>query len=150
MTRKLITAFAILSLAALGLAACGGDDETTTTDAATTEETTTTEASGGGSGASSGKGGTIKVAADPDGALEYTTGDLTVDSGTVEIDFDNPASLPHDVRIEDSSGSDVGGTSVISESSETATVELEPGEYVYYCSVPGHRTAGMEQTLTVK
>ena len=51
--------------------------------------------------------------------LAYTTGDLSVDSGAVTIGFENPAPTGHDVRIEDSGGADVGGTSVISESSET-------------------------------
>ncbi len=148
MTRKLIIALTVLALAALGLAACGDDDSSSGDTAATTteEETTTTDETT----ASGGKGGTIDVVADPSGALAYTSGDLEVDSGTVEVAFDNPAALGHDVRIEDSSGADVGGTSVISESSEAATVDLEPGEYVYYCSVGGHRAGGMEQTLTVK
>ena len=31
----------------------------------------------------------------------------------------------------------------------TLTLKLKPGSYVFYCTVPGHRQAGMEGTLNV-
>jgi uncharacterized cupredoxin-like copper-binding protein len=34
--------------------------------------------------------------------------------------------------------------------SKTLAVTLKPGTYKFYCSVPGHRQAGMEGTLEVK
>ena len=129
MTRKLIIAFAALAIAAVGLAACGSDDSTAETSAATTSTTETTTDGQGGGGAG-GAGGTVAVAASPTD-LAYTTGDLSVDSGAVTIDFENPAPTGHDVRIEDSSGADIGGTSVISGSSESVDIDLKPGTYTY-------------------
>lgn len=33
--------------------------------------------------------------------------------------------------------------------SDSGVIKLDPGEYVFYCDVPGHRSLGMEGTLTV-
>ncbi len=73
-----------------------------------------------------------------------------VEAGEVTIEFDNPQALTHDVQIENAKGEDVGGTELIASESTSATVDLKPGTYTFYCSVPGHREAGMEGTLTVK
>lgn len=32
----------------------------------------------------------------------------------------------------------------------SATLNIEPGDYIFYCSIPGHREAGMEGTLTIE
>ena len=66
------------------------------------------------------------------------------------VDFNNPQALSHDVAIEDSSGKTVGQTELVAEGSTSTAVNLKPGTYHYFCTVPGHREAGMEGTLTVK
>ena len=66
------------------------------------------------------------------------------------IDFENPAPTDHDVVVEDADGNELARTDTISGSSATATAELEPGAYTFYCSVDSHREAGMEGTLTVE
>ena len=134
---------AIAAIAPFGLVACGGDDEDSggDTSATSTEESTGTGSSGGGS--------TISITAVEDGSFEYEEDSAEAEAGSVTIEFDNPASLGHDVRIEGDDG-DLGGTEVITEDTTSATVELEPGDYTFYCSVPGHREGGMEGDLTVE
>jgi plastocyanin len=82
-------------------------------------------------------------------ALAYDTTKLTAKAGQVTIDFKNPSPLPHNVVIEEN-GKELAGFEPIAEGEESETAELKPGTYTFFCSVPGHREAGMEGTLTVK
>ena len=142
--KKLALVLSLFALAAFGIAACGGDDdEDEPTEAATTTETTDT-------GDDTGGGGAVSLTADPDGALAYEEDSATAPAGTVTIEFDNPATIGHDVVVEDADGNELARTDVITEDTTTAEGEFEPGDYTFYCSVDGHRDAGMEGTLTVK
>jgi uncharacterized cupredoxin-like copper-binding protein len=145
---KKLAALLVLALASAALVACGGDDSTTTTET----ETGAGAAAEGGEKAGGGEGGgsTLEFEADPGGELAYTTTEASAKAGKVTIDLKNPQSLPHDVAIEDSSGETVGKTDVIGQEETSTTVDLKPGKYTFYCSVPGHREAGMEGTLTVE
>ena len=136
-----------IALALFGLAACGDDDDDDGGETTAAEETTATETGGGGGG---GAGGTIDISAAANGDLAYDQTSVEVAAGSDTLNFDNPASLSHDVVIEDSSGAEVGKTDLISGSTTSTTVDLTAGEYTFFCSVPGHREAGMEGTLTVK
>lgn len=150
--KKLVAMFALL-LAAFALVACGGGDDTTSD---TTSENPPAQENGGGEkekeaeGGSAGSGAAFDVEADPSGGLAYTTDEANAKAGKVTVNFTNSSPVPHDVRIEDDGGKDIGGTEVISESNESTTVDLKPGEYTFYCSVPGHRQGGMEGTLTAE
>ncbi len=91
---------------------------------------------------------TLKLAANPAGQLAYTTKSLTAKAGKLTIDFSNASPVEHDVAIAQGS-SVVGQTPVFTGGSKTLTITLKPGTYSFYCTVPGHRAAGMEGTLTV-
>ena len=141
--RKLaVLASALFVLAALGVTACGGDDDSSGTVAETTSSTTASTTTGGGA--------TVKFEADPSGALAFTHTDVSTPAGNDTIEFDNPSSVGHDVVIEDSDGNEVARTDVITGTTTTATADLQPGSYTFFCSVDGHRDEGMEGTLTVK
>jgi plastocyanin len=151
--RKKFGAFLVLAIAALALVACGSssDSSSSTTETSGGESQANQggaakEESGGGGGGSS----TLKFEADPNGELAYTSTSETASAGKVTVEFKNPQALTHDVAIEDSSGKEVGATELIADGSDTTTVDLKPGTYTYFCTVPGHREAGMEGTLTVK
>ncbi|HXR30422.1 MAG TPA: plastocyanin/azurin family copper-binding protein, partial [Solirubrobacterales bacterium] len=106
---------------------------------------------GGGGGGGGGSGGsTLNFEADPAGGLAYTSTEETAKAGKVTINFNNPQPLTHDVEIEDSQGEDVAKTELIEEGEDSTSANLKPGTYTFYCSVPGHREAGMEGTLTVE
>jgi plastocyanin len=84
--------------------------------------------------------------------FSYKTKAVSAKAGDVRVVLKNPQrEVRHDVRIEDSSGAQLGGTDVITEGSDSVLLEdLDKGEYSFYCSVPGHRTAGMEGALVVE
>jgi plastocyanin len=136
MTRRALPLLLILAASVLALSACGGGSSSSST---------TPAATGGGGGG--GGGSTVNISADPSGALKYEQTDVSATAGSITIDFTNMSSLPHDVTVEGNGAS--GGTDVITNSSTSTTIDLDPGTYTFFCSVDGHRAAGMEGTLTV-
>ena len=151
----------VLILAALALAACGGSDDTTSvtveeTGGAAAESEAGAEEGAAEEGGAEAEGGTAGTAAaiafeaNPEGQLAFEEKEVTAKAGEDTIDLTNQSSVPHDVSIEDSAGKTIAQTEITSEGSATTTADLKPGTYTFYCSVPGHREAGMEGTLTVK
>jgi plastocyanin len=95
-----------------------------------------------------GPGGTLKLAADPT-QIAYDTKTLSSKPGKVTIDFDNPAPIQHDVAIA-KGNQEIAKSDLVAQGKTSVSTELAPGQYVFYCTVPGHRQAGMQGTLTVK
>jgi plastocyanin len=98
--------------------------------------------------APSGAGGTLALAADPTD-IAYDATELSSKPGKVTIDFTNPSALEHDVAIE-AGGKEIAGSELVAEGETSVSAELAPGTYTFYCTVPGHREAGMEGELVVK
>jgi uncharacterized cupredoxin-like copper-binding protein len=150
----------------VALAGCGSSSSTSSAPATTeapatsaastpnTEVASTTSAAAATSSApvaATGGGQTLSLAANPEGQLKYSTTTLTAEkAGQVSIAFTNMSPLGHNVTVASASGAVVGATPTIQGSTKTLSLNLKAGTYKFYCSVPGHRMAGMEGTLTVK
>ena len=128
MARRALTTALMLLLLLLGLSACGGGD-------------------GDEDGEPAGGGTTLELAADPDGGFSFDKKTLEAPAGTITIHLTNDASIPHDIAVEGNGVDEVSDT--VTDGETSLTVDLEPGTYTFYCSVPGHRAGGMEGTLTV-
>jgi len=147
---RLTKAFVLLSALAVTVAAatgCGSSNNdnssstSTTTPATTTTSTTKTTAGGAGS--------TLKLSADPSGALKFDKSSLTAKAGKVTIKMDNPSPVDHAVSIS-GNGANASGSTVGKGGVSTASANLKPGTYTFFCPVDGHEQAGMKGTLTVK
>ena len=134
----------LLSAGVLLAAGCGDDEDEGGNGAAepeATEEATEEPAAGGG-------GEALTLTADPGGDIAWDPGDLSAPAGSVTIKLVNESSVPHAVEVE---GNGVEEESETITAGETElTVDLEAGEYVFYCPVGEHRQNGMEGTLTVE
>jgi plastocyanin len=94
-------------------------------------------------------GKALRLSAHPGGELRFDRTSLKARAGQVTLVMDNPSSIPHNVSIE-GRGIDEEGETVGQGGRSTVHAELRPGEYDFYCSVPGHRQGGMEGTLSVR
>jgi uncharacterized cupredoxin-like copper-binding protein/mono/diheme cytochrome c family protein len=88
------------------------------------------------------------------GALQVSAVDIAFEqkelSGPADTEFTitvtNNGNSPHDFTIDELN---VKTKLLNPGESETVTINAPAGDYTYYCSVPGHRQAGMEGTLTL-
>jgi plastocyanin len=126
----------------------GSTSASSTTSSASEPVATTGTPAPASSPASSKAGSALALAANPSGLLAYNTKQLSAKAGTVTITMTNMSPVEHNVTVAE--GSNVlGATPTFKGGSMTLKLKLKPGKYTFYCSVPGHRQAGMEGTLNV-
>ncbi|MGA9875283.1 MAG: plastocyanin/azurin family copper-binding protein [Solirubrobacteraceae bacterium] len=152
MTLRILPLLA-LAIGLLALAGCGGSSSTSSSAASTPLSTpststpsTATKSSTTGTNAPS---GALKLEANPEGQLKYSTSSLTAKAGKVSVDFTNMSPLAHNFTVEAAGGKIEGATPTFQGGNKVLTLNLKPGTYKFFCTVPGHRMAGMEGTLTV-
>lgn len=111
-----------------------------------TPEQDSADASAGGDEAAASGGATVELEA-RDVAFDQT--EITVQPGDT-IQLTNTGFLQHDFAVDEFGGA----MTPLLNNGETAEITIpadaEPGEYTFYCSVPGHREQGMEGTLIIE
>jgi plastocyanin len=140
---------AVLALGLGALTACGGNSDdgdaaaTSTSSAAetTTEATESSPASGGGSQVQA------LTVTEENFSISLDREDLT--AGTYEITVLNKGSSTHALAVEEDGTTEESSDSIAPGGSTTLTVDLDAGEYVFYCTVGNHRMMGMEKTVQV-
>ena len=125
-----------VAVAAAACVGCGNE-----TGAKNLEQTTET-------GAAAQASQTLQLEAAPNGALRFDVKILKANAGRVQLLMTNPSSVPHDIAVK-GNGLDEKGKVVSNGAESRVTVDLKPGKYEFYCSVPGHAAAGMKGELIV-
>jgi mono/diheme cytochrome c family protein len=99
-----------------------------------------------GGGSTTEKNGVVSIPADPTGQLAFVYSKATATAGDVTVAMPNRSGTTHDIVIDG-----LGRGAQVSKGISSFKARLEAGKtYTYYCSVPGHRQAGMQGTLTVR
>jgi plastocyanin len=138
-----------LALGLIALTGCGSSSSSTSS-ATSPPATTATPATTSSTSAPAAGAETIAVAANPEGQFKYMPSTLSAKAGKVTIAFTNRAPVEHNLTVASASGAVAGATPTFQGGAKNLTVSLTPGTYKFYCTVPGHRQAGMEGTLVVK
>jgi plastocyanin len=138
----------VFAAALAGLTACGGgsDDDGTAASGSSAASSSATDDSGSSSSAPAGETQQI-TATEADFSIALDSTDLA--AGDYEIEVVNDGGATHDLVVERDGEDVVGSGDIAPGASGSVTVSLEPGEYVFYCSIGNHRQMGMEVTVNV-
>jgi plastocyanin len=112
---------------------------------------------GGGGGGGGGNSKSVTVTAPSGGGPATVTIDaedvffspnsVKAPAGKLTIDYKELGSQQHTLVIQGVKNFELAVGP--SHKSDNGTVDLAPGSYTFYCTIPGHRAQGMQGTITV-
>jgi plastocyanin len=145
---RLASAAALLTLGLAGLTACGGDDSGSASAASPSSESASSSSTEASSSSSGGSTETQAITAtEADFSISLDDDSLTPGSYTITVM--NNGSATHDLAVEEDGTTEAKSDKIGPGESTTLTVDLDAGEYVFYCSIGNHRAMGMELTVQV-
>jgi plastocyanin len=148
---RLASGVAVLALGLGGLTACGGDSSSSASDPTSASSSAATSSSSGAAASSSSSGASAEAeaitATEEDFRISLDEDNLT--AGTYTITVVNNGRATHDLAVEEDGTTKATSDKIGPGQSTTFTVDLDAGEYVFFCSVGNHRAMGMELTVQV-
>jgi plastocyanin len=140
---------AALVLAVVVLAGCGSTDKPEGGARVTPTQESGTSGSSGASGSTARTVGADGTLTATEAEFSISIGGDTVAAGPYAITVANMGNATHDLVVE-RNGARIAGTSSVAPGQRASlSVTLEPGTYVFYCSIGNHRAMGMELTVHV-
>jgi plastocyanin len=97
------------------------------------------------------------VTASPPAAYDVTLADFQISpervvasSGPITFEVVNEGPTPHNLAVREASDEVLGTTPDLRrQQAAPLSIQLPAGEYVMFCSLPGHESLGMRSALTV-
>jgi plastocyanin len=149
--RSLVRGAAEVFLVFLALTACSGGSSGSTGAASTSTGSPAASGSSAASGSTSAGSGsaTSQSITATEADFSITLDKRSIAAGTYDIQVVNGGHATHDLAVEQN-GTKVAATqSIPPGGSASLTLTLQPGSYLFYCSIGNHRVMGMEVTVTV-
>jgi plastocyanin len=143
---KLVRLSAALAALSLALAACGGGSSSNSTTTTTNASTPAAQTGGGSTGGGSSSGTAVNVTL-ADFSISIAGG-TSLNPGTYTFNVSNSGPTAHNLTIE-GPGVNEPATPTFTSGTQKLTVTLTQGKYEFFCSVPGHKEAGMDVDVTV-
>ena len=142
--------FAAVVATTMAFAIVKSNDEQRERSEKQAEEEQHAQAEAGQPATSGAPGISLAVDSPSDGSLVFQPNGLTAKPGNITITYDNPSQVPHSIAVATSNGNVLGEVQPFTAGKESVDLtNVAAGKYVFYCTVPGHREAGMEGNLTV-
>lgn len=145
LTHRRVAAAAAVLILTLALAGCGSSSSGSSSTPSTTPTSTPTSSGGGGGGGGGGKTVDVTLA---DFSITLAGGD-SLTPGSYTFHVTNNGATDHNLTINGPGVSDQATPTFGGGNSEDLTVTLQDGTYEFFCSVPGHKEAGMDVNITV-
>ncbi|MCU1346374.1 MAG: hypothetical protein JWL70_2640 [Acidimicrobiia bacterium] len=155
-------AVSLAAVVAVSLAACGDDSNKAATTAAPTTAAATTVAPTTAAPTTAAPATTVTATTAPAGAAatgtsvavtekEFAIGlaQTSLSAGSTTFSISNTGQFKHNLVVE-GNGAEAKSATFEKGQNGTLTVDLKPGTYEVYCSIPTHRGKGMDTTITVK